>query len=109
MASGKHGHTIRIAGGTMGSPAPDTCPGDLGTAIVHRACVDYLMILRGRTHHNHGRVGTREEIEQFFRSTWFGMLCDADGELLLSELRRLNSAGRKTIHYGVYSNNREEQ
>ena len=108
MASGKHGHTIRISGSTTGSAAADVGPSDLGTAIVHRACVDYLMILRGRDFHSHSRVGTRAELEKFFRSAWFGILCDADGELLLSELRRMHKAGKKSIHYGVYSD-REEQ
>ena len=101
MASGKHGHTIRIAGSTTGSAAPDTCPGDLCTAIVHRACVDYLSALRGRTHHGRDRLATKEELERFFHSAWFGILCDADGELLISELRRMNKAGKKSIHYGV--------
>lgn len=102
------GHKTRVTASTAGTGSLDTCPGDLGTAIVHRACVDYLMILRGRDFHGHSRVGTRAELEKFFRSAWFGILCDADGELLLSELRRMHKAGKKSIHYGIYSD-REEQ
>lgn len=100
---------IRAAASTVGHAVLDACVGDLGTAIVHRACVDYLSALRGRTHHGHDRLDTREELERFFRSPWFGRLCEADGEALLSELRRMNKAGQKAIHYGVYSQNREEQ
>ena len=103
MASGKHGHTLHIAGSTTGIAAADMGPCDLGTAIVHRACVDYLMVLRGRMTHGHSPVGTRDELERFFRSAWFGILCDADGETLLSELRRLNKKGIKTIHYAEWS------
>ena len=109
MASGKHGHTIRLAGSTTGIAAPDTCPGDLGTAIVHRACVDYLSALRGRTHHGHDRLDSREQLEKFFHSRWFGYLCGADPDAIIYALRRLHKAGKKSIHYGIYSNNREEQ
>lgn len=101
--------SVGISGSTMGRAVLDACTGDLCTAIVHRACVDYLSALRGRTHHGHNRLATKEELERFFHSAWFGILCDADGELLLSELRRMNKTGKKSIHYGVYSENREEQ
>ena len=102
------GHKTSVTGSTTGSAVLDASPGDLGTAIVHQACVDYLSALRGRTHHGHDRLATKEELERFFRSAWFGILCDADGELMLSELRRMHKAGKKSIHYGVYSD-REEQ
>ena len=97
------GHKSKATASTMGENSADMCPCDLGTAIVHRACADYLMILRGRTHHGHSVVGTTAEIEQFFRSRWFGFLCDADGDAILDALRRMSKQGKKTIHYGVYS------
>ena len=106
MASGKHGHTIRPARTTTGSAALDAGPGELGTAIVHRACVDYLMVLRGRTKHGHVHLASREELEKFFHSAWFSMLCGADGDAILAELQRINRAGKKTIYY-TYE--REEQ
>ena len=79
----------------------------MGTAIVHRACVDYLAALRGHSVYYHSSIGTPEEIESFFKSAWFGFLCDADGEALIYELRRLYKAGRKSIHYA--ENSREEK
>ena len=82
---------------------------DLCTAIVHRACVDYLSALRGRTHHGHDRLASREELEKFFHSAWFGYLCGADGDAIIRALRRMHQAGKKNINYGVYSNSREEQ
>ena len=101
--------SVGISGSTMGSAAPDACPGDLGTAIVHRACVDYLSALRGKTYDRHDKLPTREQLEKFFHSMWFRVLCDADADTLLYELRRLSKAGKKSINYGVYSNSREEQ
>ena len=100
------GHKTKVTGSTTGSAALDACPGDLGTAIVHRACVDYLMVLRGRKTHSRDRLETRDEIEQFFRGRWFSVLCGADGDAILAALRRMNSAGIKTIYF---TNDREEQ
>ena len=103
------GHKTRVTSSTTGAAVLGTVPGDLSTAIVHRACVDYLSALRGRTHHGHDRLASREELEKFFHSAWFGYLCDADPDMILCALRRMHKAGKKTINYGVYSNNREEQ
>ena len=97
--------TFRAAFTTTGSAVPDIWPFDLGTAIVHRACVDYLILLRGRRTFSHSPVGNMHEIEQFFHSKWFRYLCDADGEAIIDALRVKNQAGEKTIHYGVYVNN----
>ena len=99
---------MRVIGSTTGQATPDTWHCDLGTAIVHRACVDYLMVLRGKKQNSKSTIGNLAEIEQFFTGRWFAYLCDADGEALLSELRRKNAAGVKTIYYGKYSNDREE-
>ncbi len=95
---------VRSVDDTMARAYVDVWPCDLGTAIVHRACVDYLMLLRGKTHNSHGGIGNLDEIELFFRSPWFHFLCGADGEAILAALRRKNSKGVKTIHYKTYSN-----
>ena len=101
------GHKTRATASTAGVEAVDQCPGDLGTAIVHRACIDYLMLLRGRTHHGHSMIGTTAEIEQFFRSRWFGLICGADGEAILAALRLKHKAGVKTIYYTIHPDDRK--
>lgn len=101
------GHKTRATASTAGVESVDACPGDLGTAIVHRACIDYLMLLRGRTHHGHSSIGSTAEIEQFFRSRWFGVICGADGEAILAALRRKHRQGIKTIYYTVHPDERK--
>ena len=103
------GHKTRVTASTAGVSGGDVWDCDLGTAIVHRACVDYLSALRGKTYDRHDKLPTREQLEKFFRSMWFRVLCDADADTLLYELRRLSKAGKKSINYGVYSNSREER
>ena len=108
MASGKHGHTIHLAGSTTGATVLDESLGVLSTAVVHRACVDYLMALRGRRYHGRDRMDTPEELEKFFHSPWFHALCGADGGKIIIALRRMHNAGIKTIYYTENSNEREE-
>ena len=99
MASGKHGHTIRAAGSTMGSTGGDPAAHNLATAIVHRACLDYLMALRGKTHNSHCYIENKDQIEQFFRSAWFRYLCNADGELIMEALKQMHKRGQKTVYF----------
>ena len=106
---GKRGHHVHAAASTLGVAVLQANICDLKTAIVHRACVDYLNALRDKTHERHDKLPTREQLEKFFHSAWFSVLCDADADALLYELRRLSKAGKKSINYGVYSNSREEQ
>lgn len=101
------GHKTRATASTAGVEAVDQCPGDLGTAIVHRACVDYLMVLRGRTNQSKFPLESREKIEEFFRSRWFCFLCDADGELILEALQQMNKRGQKTIYFTSHPDERK--
>ena len=111
MALGRHGYYLRSAGSTVGvAAAADGEVGyeDLKAAIVHRACVDYLILLQHRTHSFNHAVGDPGEVERFFRSAWFRALCDADGEALILALRRISRTKRKTIQYARYSEYVEE-
>ena len=103
------GHKTRVTASTEGVSGGDVWDCDLATAIVHRACVDYLSALRDKEYERHDKLPTRDQLEKFFHSMWFRVLCDADADTLLYELRRLSKAGKKSINYGVYSNSREEQ
>lgn len=98
---------IRAAASTMGSAGSDTITPDLATAIVHRACVDYLMALRGKTHNSHCYIENKEQIEHFFRSAWFRYLCDADGELIMEALQRMHKRGQKTIYFTSHPDERK--
>ena len=109
MASGKRGNHIRIAASTLGRPGLDNPNiNDPKTAIVGQACADYLSVLRGKKHHAHMQLESQEELETFFRSTWFKRLCDCDGDKLIIQLRHRLSRGQKFIHYGRYSQNFQE-
>ena len=98
---------IRAAASTMGSAGSDTITPDLATAIVHRACVDYLMALRGKTHNSHCYIENKEQIEHFFRSAMFRYLCDADGELIMEALQRMHKRGQKTIYFTSHPDERK--
>lgn len=102
MASGKHGKTIHIgvSDSTMAESGADNwITSDLRAAIVHRACIDYLWVLRGKRQHNHDPIGTKDELERFFHSPWFHYLCGADGDAILEALRLKHKQGIKTIYY----------
>lgn len=107
---GKRGHHIHAAASTLGMAVLQENISDLKTAIVHRACVDYLGALRGLTRMNGSAIGTKEQLEKFFRGTWFKMLCDSDidGDVLILRLRKMNKQKRISIHYGQYTVDREE-
>ena len=107
MASGKRGRSIRTAGSTLGSAGGDFITPDLATAIVHRACVDYLMALRGKTHNSHCYIENKEQIEHFFRSAWFRYLCNADGELIMEALQQMHKRGEKTIYFTSHPDERK--
>lgn len=51
---------------------------NLRVAIVEQALKDY----------RRATADERAALERFFRSRWFGMLCDLDPELLIFNLRR---------------------
>lgn len=56
-------------------------PYGLAAAIILLACKDYKIAIRGRD------IGRQYEIEKFFRSIWFGALCDLDPEALIKRLK----------------------
>jgi len=62
---------------------------NLANAIVLRAVDDYRRVLRILSKHPHNRVAQDEccEIEQFFRSSWFGILTQVNPEMLLKQLK----------------------
>ena len=63
---------------------------DLADAINLQAVTDYRRAhwkLRLSRQHAEA-LETKTECERFFRSIWFSMLCDMDGERLLQDLKR---------------------
>ena len=59
-------------------------------AIVRQAAKDYRMA-RSRTHANPMIATQAEELRQlegFFRSPWFKVLTDVDGDLILTRLKK---------------------
>lgn len=61
----------------------------LADAIILKAVDDYRRLLRRQKKHPYNLDLDREvhRIERFFRSNWFGILCDLDGRKLLKDLR----------------------
>ena len=78
---GKRGHHVHAAASTLGEAVLEGSVDALRTAIVHRACVDYLGALRGLKRMNGSAIGTKEHLEKFFRSTGF-MLCVLSARLI---------------------------
>lgn len=69
----------------------------LAAAIVYRACEDHLLARRnGGGRIEKGIVMSLNGIEEFFRSDWFRVLCDVDGELLIRGLRRMDPKRKST-------------
>jgi hypothetical protein len=61
----------------------------LANAIIEQAAKDYITalgILRYKPN-NQKATATKDEVEKFFRSQWFIMLTNIDGEKLLSALK----------------------
>lgn len=54
----------------------------LAGAIARRAMLDYVFVCRSRKNVKYESY-SREELESFFRSEWFEMLCPMDGEVLM--------------------------
>ena len=62
---------------------------NLANAIILQAVKDYRAALKNhlkRPTSEHGRQDV-EELEMFFRSGWYQMLTDVDGEYLIERLR----------------------
>ena len=63
----------------------------LANAIVELAVKDYKQALKYLYTHPNKKAYIDEvaELEAFFRSGWYGMLTDLDGELLMQGVRRM--------------------
>lgn len=63
----------------------------LANAIVELAVKDYKKALKYHFHHPHRKEYADEvaTLERFFRSGWYGMLTDLDGEVLMVGIRRM--------------------
>ena len=61
----------------------------LANAIVLQAVSDYRMVLKKIKAHPKNREAISEalEIEKFFRSGWYSILTDVDGEYLIRRLQ----------------------
>lgn len=62
---------------------------NLANAIILRAVDDYRRVLRVLSKYPHNRLAQGEcrEIEQFFRSGWFGVLTQINPEKLMLQLK----------------------
>lgn len=77
---------------------PDTHPehgwGGLVNAIIKQAAEDYVSALndRGPRYAPDYRIS---EIQNFFRSDWFGQLCNLDPDYLMEKLNRIARENRR--------------
>ena len=62
---------------------------ELANAIILHAVKDYRIALRRCAAHPHNRAyqSERDELERFFRSGWFGVLTNLDGEVLMKKIQ----------------------
>ena len=72
---------------------------DLAAAIVAQACRDYYqaLVLHYRHPEKKEPIQVIRSCERFFRSAWFGVLCDLDPAAILKELRAkaIRKVGRR--------------
>ena len=63
----------------------------LANAIVELAVKDYKKALKAHSKHPHNKEYADEvrSLERFFRSGWYGMLTNLDGEVLMASVRRM--------------------
>ena len=63
----------------------------LANAIVEMAVKDYKQALKYHFRHPEKKKYRDEvaDLENFFRSGWYGMLTDLDGELLMAGIRKM--------------------
>lgn len=63
----------------------------LANAIVELAVKDYKKVLKQhyRFPNNKDYADKVESLERFFRSGWYGMLTDLDGEYLMTSIHRM--------------------
>ena len=56
---------------------------ELAAAIVERALLDYRTACISKNYKD------KEELRRFFRSDWFDVLSDLDGEVLMAQIERM--------------------
>jgi hypothetical protein len=63
---------------------------ELAKAIVHSALKDYEKYYSRYLKNNNNVIAKERltELKSFFNSEWFGVLCDVDAEVLISEVER---------------------
>ena len=62
----------------------------LANAIVAQAAKDYkdTLVLLHKNHNDKKAQAERRKLEKFFRSSWFDILTQLDGEVLLQKLQQ---------------------
>ena len=76
---------------------------ELANGIVLRAVLDYKAALRRARKGNKNAKKEIKELESFFRSAWFKVLSDLDGEELITTLRAAKPQKKKNGGKGVKS------
>lgn len=63
---------------------------ELANAIIVLAAKDYMKALKTlkKAPDNGTVLYEKRSIERFFKSDWFGMLTEADGDLLMAKLKK---------------------
>lgn len=61
---------------------------NLANAIIVQAVKDYRKALRGFSSDGKSDTDVVAECERFFRSEWFSVLTNADGEYLITNIRK---------------------
>lgn len=61
---------------------------DLSNAIILQAVKDYRSALAGGSVNGRDSKSVIAECERFFRSEWFSVLTNADGEYLITNIRK---------------------
>ena len=98
----------------------ENCLHALAAAVVEQAIADYRQCAKGQTldgernkggrHKNKDELrekaceGSMRAIEKFFRSDWFYVLCDCDGEAIIKRLREeryLRRTGKAKARMGL--------
>jgi hypothetical protein len=71
------------------------CYKNLANAIILQAVDDYRNLLRDKQPNIKYLEVSITEIEKFFRSEWFKILTDVDGEYIIKKLRKEYENGRE--------------
>lgn len=71
-----------------GSTSFDSRYEELSAAIIGQACKDYRVSIRRilKKHDDKLALLMKEDVECFFRSSWFSMMSDLNGEALMKRL-----------------------